>query len=80
MKCMPILEEMHVPPTIVATWSCTSDRKRMSTTPIHHVHATVSDRVAATRSCYTKVTKFPTIRSITQAPLEKNANLSQPGD
>jgi hypothetical protein len=44
MKHMPVLEEMHGPPTVVATWSCTSDCKWTSATPTRHVHATTSDR------------------------------------
>jgi hypothetical protein len=71
MKRMPVLEEMHDPPTIFATWSCTSDHKQMSTTPTRHVHATASDRVAATRARYTKVIEFPTMHSITWATRER---------
>jgi hypothetical protein len=81
MKHMPVLEEMHGPPTIAATWSCTSDHKQTSATPTRHVHATTSDHATTTRAHYTKVTEFPTVHSITRAPLErKHVDLSQPDD
>jgi hypothetical protein len=70
------INEMHASfegdawsPTIVSTLSCTRDHEWTFATQTHHAHAIVIDRAATTRVRYTKVTEFPAVHMITQAPL-----------
>jgi hypothetical protein len=71
MKCMPVLKEMHGPQPLLPPGVARATTNGTSTTPTRHMHATTSDHAATTRVYYTKVTEFPTVCSITRAPLER---------
>jgi hypothetical protein len=80
VKHMPVLEEMHGLPTIVATWSCTrATTNETSATPTRHMHATASDCNNNQSSLY-KVTSFQQCARLLGHPVKENVDLSQPDD